>query len=94
MQVTSVLKVGAQVTLPNLSELFLNEWGEIIFSGKPMMCRFVYNNFLVDYIRGGVGHKASDFHFNVPGFKSRFGHENFSSRFRVFLQVWHHQDLR
>ncbi len=47
--ITSVSKVAAQIALLNLSELFLNEWDKIIFSGKPMMCRFVNNNFLVDY---------------------------------------------
>ncbi len=28
--------------------------------------------------------RASDFHFNVSGFKPRFGHRNFSSRFHHF----------
>jgi hypothetical protein len=34
----------------------------------------------------GEEDRASDFHFNVPGFKSRFGHKNFSLIFTSFLQ--------
>jgi hypothetical protein len=29
----------------------------------------------------GEEDRVSDFHFNVPGFESRFGHRNFSSTF-------------
>jgi hypothetical protein len=31
------LKVGEQIILPNLSELFFNKWGKISLNGKPMM---------------------------------------------------------
>jgi hypothetical protein len=37
-------------------------------------------------IKGSDGEvdRASAFHFNDPGFKSRFGYKNFSSRFHHF----------
>jgi hypothetical protein len=49
---TSVLKVGTQISMPNLSEFFFvwicNRLWKFIFSGKLMMCRLVYNHLLVD----------------------------------------------
>jgi hypothetical protein len=54
-------------------------------------------------LRGSDGEedRASGFHFNVPGFESRFGHRNFSSKFHHFcnfgtfrtLDRWKHFPL-
>ncbi len=76
------------LTIPAVQSLYTNFGTYFIFLVPTVAKKFIGKVSHI-FFRGpdGVGHRASDFHFNAPGFKSRFGHENFSSRFRVFLQV-------
>jgi hypothetical protein len=58
-------------------------WKSVI---QAVSMNFLSMDRVANFQRGSYGEvdRASDFHFNFPGFKSRFGHKNFSSTFHYF----------